>query len=124
MAPLTTSRVDLLNLTPHQIDLIWDGGRRHLPPEGTVARVEVRRVQAPSLTLPDGVPLPVWETRLGAAIDLPEERPAVALVVSQMVAQALPSRRDLFFPDELIRDGEGRVIGCASLAQVAPPRDQ
>lgn len=39
-------------------------------------------------------------------------------VVSRLVAEAVPERRDLVVPHGLVRDGQGRVVGCAQLAQV------
>lgn len=35
-------------------------------------------------------------------------------IVSRMVANALPNRKDLLVPNELVRDDQGNIIGCRS----------
>lgn len=35
-------------------------------------------------------------------------------LVSQLVKSALPSRKDLLAPDEVVRDEKGNIIGCRS----------
>ena len=37
---------------------------------------------------------------------------AVFYIVSQMVKNALPERKDLLVPAEIVRDNDGRIVGC------------
>jgi hypothetical protein len=39
-----------------------------------------------------------------------------------LVAEAVPDRDDLVFPDDIVRDATGAVIGCHALTAVSPAR--
>jgi hypothetical protein len=95
-----------VNLTPHTINL----PNMTLPPSGEVARVSMETE--------------FWEKLLGVEIYLQKPGPVEGLppldhdtryIVSAMVRLALPNRWDLLSPGELVRDEEGRPIGCANL---------
>ena len=47
--------------------------------------------------------------------EIDDEQPDVLLIVSAMVRQALPDRKDLASPGDLVRDENGAVIGCGNL---------
>ena len=51
---------------------------------------------------------------------LPDPADDTLLIVSRMVAEAYPERRDLVFPTELVRDPRGRVSRCKSLSRIYP----
>ena len=51
----------------------------------------------------------------GDPTGLPPAEDGVFLIVSGMVQSALPGRLDLVTPVELVRDSEGKVLGCRSL---------
>lgn len=104
----------LVNLTPHEITIIRDGGNITIPPSGTVARCSVNRRQIGSV---DGIP--VNKTVFGDVEGLPEPQPGTYYVVSAIVAQARPDRGDLLITDDAVRDAQGRIIGCRALATVA-----
>lgn len=59
-----------------------------------------------------------------SVVGLPARQQDVLLIVSRMVAAALPQRRDLVFPYDVMRDSEGHPIGCRALGQVPPARNQ
>jgi len=82
------------------------------------ARVEVERELLPRV-LVDGLRIDVARTRLGAVRGLPPREPDTLLVVSRVIAEALPARDDLVFPDGLVRDACGVVVGARILATVA-----
>ncbi len=42
----------------------------------------------------------------------------VGYIVSLAVAQAARDRKDLFVPDDLVRDEKGVIVGCRRLARV------
>ena len=104
----------MLNLTPHAIVL----GGVTIPPTGQVARVEMAETETG--TGPDGQTghVAVIVQRPGRVLDLPDAEAGVTYLVSQMVAVALPARRDLYFPARMVRDTAGRVVGATALGQV------
>jgi len=94
---------DLVNLTPHAINLP-DGVI--IPPSGKIARVEMVTEDVDTV---NGIPLTVsWAV---GPVNLPEPCEGTLFIVSRMVAAAA-EREDLVFPGELERDENGRVIGC------------
>lgn len=111
----------LINATPHPIS-IYSGGETPLvlSPSGTVARVVLRTFDGPVLMV-RGHDIDVVDVRRtgGEVSGLPEPLDGGFVVVSRMVAEALPDRVDLLVPHELVRD-EGRVVGCQSLARLVP----
>jgi hypothetical protein len=58
---------------------------------------------------------PLVRGTYGQVIDLPDQQEGVLLVVSALVRAALPGRRDLASPADLVRDTVGRVLGCRAL---------
>ena len=54
----------------------------------------------------------------GEVTDLPEQEDGVYLIVSRLVATACPNRSDLLIPGPLIRDAEGKVVGCKGLSKI------
>lgn len=107
----------LVNLTPHAITIVSDGGNSvTVPPSGEVARVTTttRRLGSSG-----GVQFFAQET--GETTGLPPEVPSEhgghlrVFIVSSLVRLAHPERRDLASPGELIRDKSGQPIGCRGL---------
>lgn len=41
-------------------------------------------------------------------------------MVSRLVAEAVPNRRDVYAPGEAVRDTEGRIVGARGLCRVVP----
>jgi len=100
--------MDLVNLTPHTLNIHTDGGLRVLPSDG-VARVST--VNTPAASIED---IPTVRTQLGEVTGLPDPQEGVIYIVSGMVASAAP-RPDVFSPGDLVRDDSGRPIGCKGL---------
>lgn len=100
------------NITPHAIRVLGASGETlaELPPSGQVARVSMTREIAGEVA-----GLPVYRSTYGPVIGLPAEEAGVALVVSALVRLALPGRRDLFSPGELVRGVDGQPVGCRGL---------
>ena len=105
--PLTTT---ITNLTPHAIVV----GSRSFPPSGTLARVAM--VITPQGEI-DGVPL--FKTAFGRVEGLPPMEAGRYYLVSALVASAASDRDDLLSPSGLVRDGEGKVIGCEGFTRPA-----
>ena len=109
------------NLTPHPVTLVVDGQTVTLPPDGTPPRVSTTETPVGTVAV-DGAEVPIFQVSTGELDNLPEQQPGVWLLVSRMVAEAAPHRRDLVIPHGLVRDDAGRVVGCSALGQVPPPR--
>ena len=103
-----------INLTPHAITIVNADGStlREIPPSGTVARVAATTVTVGEL---DGIP--ITATDYGQVEGLPEWQVGVYYVVSALVAKRA-LRPDLFIPNESVRDENGRIVGCRSLATI------
>ena len=80
-----------------------------LPSDG-VARVATTQKKGAII---DGIQC--YTTSFGEVEGLPEPQPGTILVVSLLVKQAAGNRFDLASPGQLIRDEEGRPIGCDGL---------
>jgi hypothetical protein len=121
---------NIVNLTPHEIVLVGeDGGvTLRIPPSGIVARVREEQTPAGGITVLPGGPLTVASVEVplirrtwGEIEGLPREQFRTVYIVSALVATAAwaQGRRDVVCPGELVRDSEGRVVGCKNLC-VAP----
>jgi hypothetical protein len=107
--------VNLINLTPHTV-IVWSESREPLliiPASGQVARVSMATTQDPELTLATG--LPVVTVSAGQVTGLPDPQAGVMLLVSMTVRVAVPHRRDVLSPGELVRGSDGQPIGCRGL---------
>ncbi|MFJ4428801.1 hypothetical protein [Streptomyces bobili] len=110
----------ILNLTPHPIRLYdperEDGIddlephlRRVIEPEATPARLA-------TIELSGGITFELVEFR--HAQNLPPKRDGYQYIVSLVVALAVADQRtDLLVPYREVRNSNGTVIGCRSLAQ-------
>lgn len=105
----------IMNLTPHDLHLITDNGSVSIAPSGAVARVSVVRTPAGSIVV-DGVSIPLSISTYGDITDLPAPQQDTIYVVSALVAQ-VANRKDVFYPDNLVRDDAGRVVGAKGLAR-------
>jgi hypothetical protein len=109
--------LNIVNLTPHALNLMPEGPVVTIPPSGLVARCAVDRVQVDTVAV-DGITVPVNQTRFGEVSDLPDPQPDTIFVVSALTAQAVPERQDVFIVDDVVRDDQGRIIGARALAHV------
>ena len=51
-------------------------------------------------------------------VNIPGPNPDTYYIVSKMVAQAYPERKDLIFPGTLVRDADDYVVGCIDFFRV------
>ena len=102
----------IVNLTPHAITVVRPGAElgEIFKPDGSVARVTATRELSRTV---DGIP--VFRSTYGKVEGLPGEVPGTYWLVSAMVRQAVPHRRDVLSPGELIRDDKGQPTGCRGL---------
>lgn len=115
----TTKLEKLINLTPHAITLMDDDTNIIciIEPSGDIARVSVRTERTETLAFND-MTLATSKSVYGKVEGLPETEEGVVYIVSSLVAQRVPERRDVFIPNESVRDDNGRIIGCKSLGHI------
>ena len=107
---------DLINLTPHEINLVTEKGTVSIPPSGAVARCAVSRELVSNYGIGETY-VPINRTIIGEVTDLPEPSPNIYYIVSSIVAQAA-RRDDLLVVDDTVRDGQGRIVGAKALAKI------
>jgi hypothetical protein len=88
-----------------------------IPPSGEVARVSTLREPAGTV---NGIP--VLSTKFGQVEGLPDPESSKFYIVSTIVQQAAPWRKDLLSPDtspeSVVRDVNGNIIGVRALSRL------
>ena len=102
--------MNVTNLTPHAVRIIRAGGDLVIPPSGAVARVAVTTTPAGEIA-----GIPVVTGTYGPVTGLPEATEGAAFLVSALVRTAVPARRDVFSPADLVRDDKGTIVGARAL---------
>ena len=107
--------MEIKNYTPHKIN-IFDGGEEieTVEPSGQTARVEMEEIDGEPV---DGIP--VTKSEPGEVVGLPEPEEGAIVIVSGMV-EAQTTRPDVYSPGPLVRDDEGKPVGCEGLKQTPP----
>lgn len=98
------------NYTPHPLQIVRaDGETETFLASGIVPRLEVKRTKVGEM-----MGFEFFRSSLGSPCGLPEEEENTVVVVSALVMEhpSLAGRSDLASPGELIRDGEGKIIGA------------
>lgn len=113
----TTNTANIINLTPHSVNIIGNDNSVAITIEasGNVARCSQTIDIVGALTL-DSVDIPISSSSYGEVVDLPDPQDGIYYVVSRLVMSACPARQDLLVPNDLVRNDAGQVIGCRSLA--------
>ena len=103
----------IFNLTPHAVNIVAED----LSPLATINPEEesARCSQTTIITGSIGN-IPITSTSFGCVEGLPEEQEDIYYIVSRLVMQGCPNRRDLLVPNDIVRDDTGRIVGCKSLA--------
>lgn len=102
-----------LNLTPHAIHVHGGGVIRTFEPSGQVARVIVMPIIVDEI---NGIP--IFRDQVMDDIEgLPDPSHGVVLIVSTLVRVSVPDRSDVVSPGKLIRDNDGKPIGCMGLSR-------
>lgn len=106
------------NLTPHAIFIVDEDGNAVTVFESEgIARAEQKDEPAGEL---NGIPL--VKSTFGKPIDLPEPEKDEFLIVSLVTANAAKAAgrttEDLLLTSGLVRDEQGRIIGCKAFAIV------
>lgn len=101
-----------VNLTPHTVNVLIGEDEVVFEPSGEIARVETFTEPASE---EDGIP--VFFSGFGRVLGLPEQADnGIRYIVSGMVLARVQHRTDVFAPGTLVRDIDGRVIGCRGLS--------
>ncbi|WP_291566899.1 MULTISPECIES: hypothetical protein [unclassified Clostridium] len=102
----------ILNYTPHTVNIIIsESGEIYNFLSVGNARCIQTTVQVGEINN-----IPITSTKFGEVEGLPQEQEGIYYIVSRLILQALPQRKDLLVPNEVVRDEEGKIIGCKSLA--------
>lgn len=105
--------VMLVNATPHELNIVQlDGTVLTLPSSGVCPRCESNELVDRAIGL-----IEITRQTLGHVQGLPDPIPGVYFIVSRLVASAC-GREDLLVPGALLRDDQGKVIGCKGLSRI------
>ena len=100
-------------MTPHPLNIVQrDGDVLTVEPSGFIPRCASTEKLDQSIGLID-----VTRQTLGEVEGLPDPVPGAFYIVSRLVASAA-NRPDLLVPGPLVRDDQGRVIGCKGLSRL------
>jgi hypothetical protein len=115
--PTRRTALELINLTPHLVTIISECGRKlELKAHPNAPRLSVSRTDAVEIVV-DGVPVRIGNsTVVEQSIQLPTTCSGTYFVVSRMIAEQFDDRQDLVFPDDLVRDAAGSIVGCRLLS--------
>lgn len=107
--------VNIVNLTPHTVHIMPDGHGSEVTsiPSSGEARASTTREHYGTI---NGIQ--IYRTRFGAVQGLPKPQKDTIYIVSSITAQAVPDRDDIFIPADIVRDEQGRVIGCRALGRI------
>lgn len=110
--------VRFVNMTPHAVNWIDQSGVSWVfPPSGEVARIAATTERCGTLNVTNfDVRVPLSSTVFGES-NVPDPEEGVTLIVSRMVVAAHPEREDLVFPNEIVRNEAGQVVGCRSFSR-------
>lgn len=113
----------LVNLTPHPITLLCEGGPDvELAPYPVPLRLDKSSRLFGRLALDETRSIPVVESVSHGLNYIPDVVPGVAYIVSRLVAEEL-KRDDCYYPADTISDQFGRVIAARALGTVSIVQD-
>lgn len=102
------------NGTPHPITLLnADNQVVQVLPKGEI----VPRLTTTTVVVGEVNGVSITETSFGETQDLPAPEEGVLWIVSRLILSANSHRSDLLVPNELVRDNDGNIVGCKSLAR-------
>jgi len=108
------NNTQIINLTPHEVNLITEEATFSYPSQG-VARCAQEDVECGSINFED-VTIPLLHTTFGDVTGLPDQEDGVFYIVSALVRAAVPNRSDVISPTRLVRNELGAIIGCGGFA--------
>ena len=110
----------VVNLIPHRLQIYHDDAVTVSIEQRTEPARLVERRTAAAPVIINQIVVPVFRIAYADTVtNIPDPVDGVVLVVSRVTAQALPTRSDLFFPLDEVRDEQQRIIGCRALGTFA-----
>lgn len=106
-----TQNANLINLTPHMVNVVVPSGTIDIPASGQVARCSQTSSEVCNI---NGIP--VTKQEFGEVVGLPAPQEGTYFIVSRLVAAACPDRHDLLIPGPLVRNADGQPVGCQGLS--------
>lgn len=107
----------MLNRTEHEVKVFNTIGANIPDKVLEQYKGEPIRVSCESRKVDTVEGIDIYENIYGEVTGLPEFEEGVYYVVSAMVRQALPERKDLLSPGQLIRNEAGQPVGCLGLVR-------
>ena len=108
-----TDMFNIINLTPHPVTILTEEDTIIIEPSGVIPRLD--EVWEESIPI-DGIP--TFTKSFGGIENMPKPEENTVYIVSALVALALKHRGDVFIPNDIIRDENGNIVGCRSLAKI------
>jgi len=107
-----TKTEKIINKTPHAVYILNEdlSVLRVFPKSNGMIRVKELVKDVGDI---DGIPIST--TKWGETTEVPTYVKGTYYIVSQLVKNALPYRKDLLVPKGAIRDDKGNIIGCTRL---------
>jgi hypothetical protein len=111
------NKAKIINLTPHQINIIDKETSKEIL---VIQSSDTCRCKEEIKTIGSIDGIEIISKSFGEVEGLPKvEDTNVIYIVSLPIAQAVKGKRfDCFIPGEIVRDKEGKIIGCYNLAKV------
>lgn len=107
------------NLTPHSIDIIGEHHRTRIPPEQhTVPRIIESAERTGHIEI-HGIDVALLRVTPSHVVDLPPPEENTLLIVARVIADSARERHDLVVPYDTVRDADGTILGCRSLAHIS-----
>ena len=107
-----------VNMTPHPINLLKAEGEEIavIEPSGETIRLEEEWSPIGTFDI-NGESFPLMRCEYSSG-DVPEPVEGTIFIVSAMVANAYPERKDFVIVAKTVRDENGRICGCTAFASV------
>ena len=107
----------LINLTPHSVTIIRDGESLVIESQG-IARCSENEEHLETINI-DGINIPIVKKTYGDITGLLEPSNGTIYIVSLLVAKAASDigRSDVVCPANPVRNEQGQIVGCTSLAR-------
>lgn len=103
----------IINKTPHQVYIL--DKEDHSIVKVFPKSKGMIRVKEIVKNLEDIEGISITSTSWSKTIDVPDYKQGIYYIVSQLVKNAMPNRKDFLVPKGAVRDSEGNVIGCTTL---------
>ena len=102
--------MNFVNLTPHTINVHSNGNVTNITPSGNIARVTTSYNNTGTIA-----GINIFDCVYGDIDGLPSSQDSTIYIVSGVIKSAVPNRQDVMSPGELIRDENGKPVGCNGL---------